>query len=115
MANSERLPHRLLEALKRVEPLPLAVALVDAGSMVVLQPVQVNTASQDREGRLVLADGCLVAVLVRLDGEEHGALRGQWLLEAGFGPCGEGPPSPFLSLEDAGQWICLQIGSEQCL
>lgn len=41
-----------------------------------LQSIRVNTASHDREGRLVLADRELIAVLVRLDGEEHGGLRG---------------------------------------
>lgn len=82
--------------------------------MVVLQPVQVNTASDDREGRLVLAEGCLVAVLVRLDGEEQGGLRGRWLLEASFGPCSDDRPAgPFPSLDAAAQWVCRQLGSDQ--
>jgi len=47
-----------------------------------LQPIEVMTASQDREGRLVLADGMLVAVLVRLSDEAHDPLlRGAWFLE----------------------------------
>lgn len=32
----------------------------------ILEPVPVNTGSRDEEGRLVLVNGCLVAVLVRL-------------------------------------------------
>ncbi len=92
-----------------------AVTTLDAYPMVVLQPVQVNTSSQDREGQLVLVDGYLVAVLVRLDGEEHGALRCRWLLEAGFGPCGEVAPAPFRSLKDVEQWVRHQLGSEQRL
>ena len=51
-----------------------------------LPPVDVLTASQDREGRLVLIDGKLVAVLVRLsDGAHDPLLRGAWYLECGFG------------------------------
>lgn len=51
-----------------------------------LQPVDVLTASQDREGRLVLIDGKLVAVLVRLsDGDHDPLLRRAWYLECGFG------------------------------
>lgn len=80
--------------------------------MLVLQPVQVNTASHDSEGRLVLSDDCLVAVLVRLDGEEHGLLRGKWLLEAGFGPCCQPAPATFPSLEAAETWVREQLGSE---
>ncbi len=69
------------------------------------QPVQVNTASRDVEGRLVLADDQLVAVLVRLDGEEHGRLCGSWHLEAGFGPCCESVRKPFRDLRDAERWV----------
>jgi hypothetical protein len=75
----------------------------------------VNTASHDHEGRLVMAEDCLVAILVRLDGEEHGALRGQWLLEAGFGPCSETAPVTFSSLEEAEHWVHEQLGTEQWL
>ena len=50
-----------------------------------LQPIRVRTGSKDKEGRLVLADGELVAVLVRLDDEMHGSDRGKWFLEVMFG------------------------------
>ena len=77
-----------------------------------LQPVLVDTASRDIEGRLVLADQKLVAVLVRLDGEEHGSLRGSWLLEAAFGPCtAPGLPSTFTSLDEAERFIGKQLGA----
>ncbi len=79
--------------------------------MLMLQPIQVNTGSRDSEGRLVLANNCLVAVLVRLDGEEHGTLRGRWSLEAGFGPCSDLPPRPFRSLADAQRWVQRQLAS----
>src|SRR3954451_8146722 len=38
------------------------------------QPIEVLTASEDREGRLVLIDGNLVAVLVRLSDLAHDPL-----------------------------------------
>ena len=66
-----------------------------------LQPIEVLTASQDREGRLVLADGMLVAVLVRLRDEAHDPLlRGAWYLETGFGLL-YGRHELFASLEEA--------------
>lgn len=73
-----------------------------------LQPILVNTSSRDTEGCLVLVDAHLVAVLVRLDGEEHGPLRGSWLLEAGFGPCAK-IQDAFPTLWDARIWIRAQL------
>ena len=70
-----------------------------------LQPVRVATGSDDEEGILVQADGRLVAVLVRLSGEEHGDLRGAWFLEAGFGRCDAANPPVFPSLDAAQDWI----------
>lgn len=78
-------------------------------SNLVLRAVRVNTKSADKEGRLVLAGGELVAVLVRLDGREHGKLCGCWLLEAGFGPCAAVPAKVFAGLEDAKEWITNQL------
>ena len=50
------------------------------------QPIEVLTASEDREGHLVLVNGKLAAVLVRLDDQAHDPLlRGAWYIEAGFG------------------------------
>ncbi len=89
------------------------MALLDASRITVLQPVQVSTECYDNESRLVLADGCRVAVHVRQDGEEHVMLRGQWLLEEGFAPYGEAAPVMFLSLQDAEQWVYANVGSEQ--
>jgi hypothetical protein len=80
-----------------------------------LHPIRVNTGSSDTEGRLVLADAHLVAVLVRLDGEEHGSVRGSWLLEAGFGPCHATPQDAFRTLTDAGRWIQTQLDAESLL
>ena len=69
------------------------------------QHIEVMTGHADREGQLVLADGQLVAILVRLDDEVHGGDRGRWFLEAGFGPC-QGPFQPaFSDLEGATRWL----------
>ncbi len=81
----------------------------------VFQPIRVNTASQDREGQLVLANDELVAALVRLEGEEHGTLRGAWLLEAGFGSCRDGTRRPFLTLREAEQWLSEQLASDDLM
>jgi hypothetical protein len=73
------------------------------------QPISVLTGSDDREGRLVLVNGDLVAVLVRLDGPVHENQRGGWFLEAGFGPC-SGPPQPvFDSLAEAQVWVSMRV------
>jgi hypothetical protein len=69
-----------------------------------LQPVRVQTGPDDEEGRLVFADGRLVAVLVRL-AEHHEGLSGKWFYEHGFGPF-DGPAHPvFDNLEAALDWI----------
>jgi hypothetical protein len=63
-----------------------------------LQPMRVLIDGFDSEGRLILADGQLAAVIVRLDAEHHTtSLRGKWHLEAGFGKCAVVPA-------DAGTW-----------
>ena len=83
------------------------------------QPTRVATGSMDEEGLLVLADERLVAVLVRLSGEEHGELIGAWFLEAGFGQCASIQPPTFTTLEEAETWLehCaqrhLEIGVEK--
>ena len=58
-----------------------------------LQPIRVLSNNHNRGGYLVMVDRQLAAVLVRLDGEEHGDdLRGKWFLEAGFGRCHQTNP-----------------------
>ncbi len=52
--------------------------------LVVLQPISVDTASPDQTGMLVMVNGKLVAVLVRLDAPEH-ERRGAWFMEVGLG------------------------------
>ena len=69
-----------------------------------LQPVNVDTGSEDHEGCLVFTDGRLAAVLVRLS-DQHADLAGQWHYEHGFGLL-ESPTHPvFESLDAAQEWI----------
>jgi hypothetical protein len=80
---------------------------------VTLQPVRIETGSDDEDGRLVFADGLLVAVLVRLS-DQHGDMTGQWYYEHGFGRF-DGPGHPtFATLEAAQDWITRrQAGARQ--
>ena len=47
------------------------------GPQISFQPIEVLTASEDREGRLVLVDGKLAAVLVRLEHDRFRLKRSQ--------------------------------------
>ncbi len=71
---------------------------------ITFQPVPVETASDDSEGILVLHEGRLVAVLVRLADPVHESDRGAWFLEAGFGRCFE-LPRIFADLPEAEIWV----------
>lgn len=72
---------------------------------VLLQPIRVATRSADEDGRLVLADGRLVAVLARLADTAQGKLVGSWYLEVGFGACAATRPLVFDTFEAAQAWI----------
>ena len=75
------------------------------------QAVQVAN-GHDEEGRLVFAEGRLIAVLVQLSGmHEEVGMAGQWFLETGYGCrlAGEHPTFPDLSAAE--EWI--QQGLEQ--
>ena len=76
---------------------------------VTLQPVPVMTGCDDREGHLVLADGQLVAILVHLEDAVHDSQRGNWFLEAGFGPCRTTVPPMFDDLEEAQAWVSKKL------
>lgn len=75
-----------------------------------LHAVPVHTGSGDEDGQLVLADGRLVAVLVRLGDAAHAGLLGAWFLEAGFGPCARTAAPVFNDLDAAQDWIRRQLG-----
>jgi hypothetical protein len=76
---------------------------------ITLQPISVATGSQDEDGRLVLLDGKLVAVLVHLVDEVHETMRGAWYVEAGFGPCAASTARSFASLEEAERWAGREV------
>ena len=75
--------------------------MIAMSRQITFQSIEVLTASEDREGRLVLVDGKLAAVLVRLSDQAHDPLlRGAWYFEAGFGFL-DGRHELFASFEEA--------------
>ncbi len=74
-------------------------------SAIKFEPIRIDTASDDEEGRLIMVGGRLAGVLVRLDGAEQAPLHGFWFLEAGFGSLASLKPEPFPSLDDARHWV----------
>jgi hypothetical protein len=78
-------------------------------TLVLLQPIAVDTGSPDDKGMLVIANGMLVAVLVQLSAPEHKHV-GFWFLEVGLGRLRGLRPPVFASLPDATRWIrrCLK-------
>ena len=77
-------------------------------TLVVLQPIQIDTNSSDQEARLVMADGRLIAILVRLEDPGH-ARAGHWFLEVGLGRLQGLRPRPFMDLEEATRWLHQRI------
>ena len=67
-----------------------------------LEPIEVETESEDHEGRLVLAGGKLVGILVRLSGV-HGVWSGFWNVEW-LAEMLHHPP-PFKDLRSAKGWF----------
>jgi hypothetical protein len=58
------------------------------------------------EGRLILVDGQLAAVIVRLDSKAYALEQvGRWNVEAGFGNCDPLHSSLFETPEEAGAWV----------
>ncbi len=53
---------------------------------------------------LVIANGLLVAVLVRLDAPDH-ERPGDWYMEAGFGRLAGARAPLFATLDEATRWI----------
>jgi hypothetical protein len=80
-------------------------------SDIVFQRIKVLTDGGAQEGRLALAEGQLVAVLIHVSKEEtadNGAGRAGWYREAGFGPCSDlvaQQPAVFDDLDNAAAWI----------
>ena len=75
----------------------------------ILQPVKVATGTDDESGVVVLLDGRMVAVLVKLAAECHGDMAGHWHVEAAFGPVGQ-TASTFPQIAGALRWIAQRLG-----
>ena len=70
-----------------------------------LQPIRVAVGPLHEEGRMVLVDGALVAVLVHLAGSyDNPHLRGKWFVQMSLGPLAE-RDACFSSLEEAEEWV----------
>jgi hypothetical protein len=73
---------------------------------ITFQPMRVLIDGHDSEGKLILADGQLAAVIARLDGKAHRSKhRGWWHLEARLGKCAVRTEHLFKTLEEAGDWV----------
>lgn len=72
--------------------------------LVILQPITVDTHSPDQTGMLVMVNGKLVAVLVRLDTPDHDR-RGAWYMEVGFGRLAGVRAPLFDTPEEAMRWM----------
>ncbi|MGD9616313.1 MAG: hypothetical protein AB7H90_13385 [Alphaproteobacteria bacterium] len=73
---------------------------------ITFQPIAVETGSSDHDGLLVLADGKLVGLLVRLTDAAHDpAIPGAWHLEAAFGWAEHNRGMLFASLDQASRTI----------
>jgi hypothetical protein len=69
------------------------------------RPVRVGVGSLVEEGRMVLVNGTLVALLVHLTGPyDTPELHGKWFVEAGFGPHSD-KQELFSTLEEAEDWV----------
>ncbi|MCJ2110659.1 hypothetical protein MKK64_05495 [Methylobacterium sp. E-025] len=73
-------------------------------TLLVLQPILVDTGSPDRAERLVLANGLLLVVMVRLHSPEHGVRLG-WFVEAAFGRLVGISAAIFDTLEEGPRWL----------
>ena len=73
---------------------------------ITFQPIGVLIDGQDTEGTLILADGQLTAVIIRLDSEAHPPqIRGSWRLVLGLGKCNVHGAPLFRTAEEAGTWV----------
>lgn len=77
-------------------------------TLVMLQPIVVDTASTDRIGMLVMANGMLVGVLVRLDTPEH-ENEGAWFVEVLMAGMKGARAPTFATLDEATRWFRLQL------
>jgi hypothetical protein len=74
------------------------------------QSIPISAGGGDEEGCLVLQDGRLVAVLVKLSAL-HGDLAGRWYLEAGFGLLDSPDKPDFADLSEAQDWVAERLAN----
>lgn len=72
--------------------------------------IRIKTDSGDHNALMLFYEGELVAILVELADECHGAARGRWTIEATYGLHLERSPATFASAEDAAAWIGQRSG-----
>jgi hypothetical protein len=72
--------------------------------------MKIKTNSKDENAVLVLSDGSLVAIVVRLDDPMHGATQGRWHLEARFDHVPD-TDRLFKNLDKAVAWVAEQTGN----
>ena len=77
-------------------------------TLVTMQPIAVDTGSDDRDGMLVMANGMLVAVLVQLATPDHED-AGDWFVEVALGPLRAHLAPTFENLDDATRWMRRRI------
>jgi len=107
------IPEIDLRDLVRIKRQMRALDLLDSRPhqplpVLVCRPVLVDTASPDEKGCLVLANGRLVSVLVRVANigvEQDREQMSGWQMEAGFGRCAVAVLPLFDTLGDALGWV----------
>jgi hypothetical protein len=73
---------------------------------IALQPIALDTNSADQQGLLVLSEGRLIGVLVRLEDPVHEeALVGSWYLECAIGKLRGACNPVFENLQSALSWV----------
>jgi hypothetical protein len=78
---------------------------------ITFQPIPVALDDERVDGRLVLADSHLVAVLVKLS-PSHEEFAGKWFAEALFGSLAEEGNPVFTDLEEARTWITSRLRAD---
>jgi hypothetical protein len=78
---------------------------------ITFQPIPVALEDEKAEGRLVLADAHLVAVLVMLS-PSHEEFAGKWFAEALFGSLAEEGNPVFTDLEEARTWMISHVRAD---
>lgn len=84
---------------RQAKPLPPPESKIE------FRPILVASGPRDTDGRLVLVNDYLVAIIVRLMSEEHGASIGSWSVEATFSADAPMPGKIFPTLEDVSAWV----------